>query len=203
MKTKVAIYARCSTSEQFPENQVRVLRDLADKNDASVVAEFIDHGVSGVKSEREALSQMLAAARSKKFTVLYVLSIDRLSRSVKNLIETVETLNSLGVTIVFARESIDTTTAMGQFFLTVLGSLAQFEREIMRERINAGIARAKSEGKKFGRPSKLTHTVRSTITKLHQQGIGAREISKLCSLGVGTVYKVINELQQHDLATAA
>ena len=195
MTTKVALYCRVSTTDQHPENQVRILSDLAEKHGAEVVATFIDKGISGVKKDRDALNQMLSAARSRKFNTLYVLSIDRLSRSVKNLIETVEMLNDLGVTIVFQRENIDTKSAMGQFFLTVLGSLAQFEREIMRERINAGIARAKAQGKKMGRPSKLNDGLRNAVTMLYEKGVSIRDIAKTCTVGIGTVYKVVDELK--------
>ena len=160
MSKRCAIYARCSTVEQFPENQIRSLKELAERNDDEIVAEFVDRGISGAKRDREALNAMIAAARSRKFSKLYVVSIDRLSRSTKDLIETVELLNDLKVQIVFQRENIDTTTSTGQFFLTVLGSLAQFEREIMRERINAGIARAKAQGRKMGRPTKLNLEVK-------------------------------------------
>jgi DNA invertase Pin-like site-specific DNA recombinase len=146
---------------------------------------------------------VLSAARSRKFNTLYVLSIDRLSRSVKNLIETVETLNDLGITIVFQRENIDTKSAMGQFFLTVLGSLAQFEREIMRERINAGIARAKSQGKKMGRPSKLNDGLKNAVTMLHQKGVSIRDIAKTCTVGIGTVYKVVDKLKSEELQVAS
>ena len=146
---------------------------------------------------------MLSAARSRKFNTLYVLSIDRLSRSVKNLIESVETLNDLGITIVFQRENIDTKSAMGQFFLTVLGSLAQFEREIMRERINAGIARAKSQGKKMGRPSKLNDGLRNAVTMLYQKGVSIRDIAKTCTVGIGTVYKVVDKLKSEELQVAS
>ena len=201
--TKVALYCRVSTTDQYPENQVRVLTDLAQKNDAEIVATFIDKGISGVKKDRDALNQMISAARSRKFNTLYVLSIDRLSRSVKNLIETVETLNELGITLVFQRENIDTKSAMGQFFLTVLGSLAQFEREIMRERINAGIARAKSQGKKMGRPSKLNDGLRNAVTMLYEKGVSIRDIAKTCTVGIGTVYKVVGELKSAELQLAA
>jgi DNA invertase Pin-like site-specific DNA recombinase len=203
MTTKVALYCRVSTTDQYPENQVRVLTDLAEKNGAEIVATFIDRGISGVKKDRDALNQMLSAARSRKFNTLYVLSIDRLSRSVKNLIETVETLNELGITIVFQRENIDTKSAMGNFFLTVLGSLAQFEREIMRERINAGIARAKSQGKKMGRPSKLNDGLRNAVTMLYQKGVSIRDIAKTCTVGIGTVYKVVNDIKADELRLAA
>ena len=203
MTTKVALYCRVSTTDQYPENQVRVLTELAQKNDAEIVATFIDKGISGVKKDRDALNQMMSAARSRRFNTLYVLSIDRLSRSVKNLIETVETLNELGITIVFQRENIDTKSAMGNFFLTVLGSLAQFEREIMRERINAGIARAKSQGKKMGRPSKLNDGLRNAVTMLYEKGVSIRDIAKTCTVGIGTVYKVVGELKSEELGLAA
>ena len=203
MSTKVALYCRVSTTDQHPENQVRTLTDLAEKHGAEIVATFIDKGISGVKKDRDALNQMLSAARSRKFNTLYVLSIDRLSRSVKNLIETVEMLNDLGVTIVFQRENIDTKSAMGQFFLTVLGSLAQFEREIMRERINAGIARAKAQGKKMGRPSKLNDGLRNAVTMLYEKGVSIRDIAKTCTVGIGTVYKVVDELRVGQASSAS
>jgi DNA invertase Pin-like site-specific DNA recombinase len=194
---KVALYCRVSTTEQYPENQIQALTELAKKSDATVVATFIDKGISGIKKDRDALNAMLDAAKSHKFDTLYVYSIDRLSRSVKTLIETVETLNELGVTIVFKREAIDTQSAMGQFFLTVLGSLAQFEREIMIERINAGISRAKSEGKKLGRPSKMNDGLRNAVTMLHTKGVSIRDIAKTCSIGIGTIYKILTENQDN------
>ena len=202
MSKKTALYARCSTTDQFPENQIRALKELAERNDDKIVAEFVDKGISGAKRDREALNAMIAAARSRKFSKLYVVSIDRLSRSTKDLIETVELLNDLRVQIVFQREGIDTTSAMGQFFLTVLGSLAQFEREIMRERINAGIARAKAQGRKMGRPTKLNDGLRSAVKLLYTKGASVRTIAKTCSLGIGTTYKVIEEIRENKTEVA-
>ena len=195
--SKAATYLRVSTNEQTTENQRIVLHDLAERNQDEIIFDFVDHGVSGSKADREALNSMLAAARAKKFSTLYVLSIDRLGRSVKNLIEVVEQLNALGIKIVFSRESIDTTTAMGQMFLTIVGSIAQFEKSIMIERINAGISRAKKEGKvKFGRPSKLNETVISSIRKLNEQGITAREMSALLpNVSMTTIYKGLQQVQ--------
>ena len=192
---RVAIMARVSSTQQTTQNQLLVLRELAESQDATVVLEFVENGISGVKKDRDALNAMLTAAKARKFETLYVYSIDRLSRSVKNLIETVETLNSLGITIVFKRENIDTQTAMGQFFLTVLGSLAQFEREIMIERINAGIARAKAEGKKMGRPTKLNDSLINAVTMLYDKGVSIRNISKTLGVGIGTCYKILAQKQ--------
>jgi len=200
---RVAIYARVSTNDQTTQNQVLVLRELAESQGAAVVFEFLDKGISGVKKDRDALNAMLTAAKSRKFETLYVYSIDRLSRSVKNLIETVETLNSLGITIVFKRESIDTQSAMGQFFLTVLGSIAALERSLLIDRINAGIARAKAEGKKMGRPSKLNDGLINAVMMLYEKGVSIRNIAQTCSIGVGTVYKILAQKKQSEMPLAA
>jgi DNA invertase Pin-like site-specific DNA recombinase len=145
--TRCAIYARVSTNDQTNWNQLLALRDLAERNGHEIVAEYTDHGVSGVASKKDGREKMLLDAKAKKFSVLYCVSIDRISRSVKNLLEVVEELNSLEITLIFQRENIDTKTAMGQFFLTVLASIAQLERETMISRIHAGIARAKQQGR--------------------------------------------------------
>ena len=189
--TRCALYARVSTQEQTPENQLMALRDLAEKNNHQVVTEFVDKGVSGISKEKDARASMLAAARSKKFTVLYCVSIDRLSRSTKDLLQVVEELNNLGITLIFQREAIDTKSAMGQFFLTVLSSIAQLERETMIARINQGIARAKSQGKKLGRPSKINQSLINAVLLLYQKQVSVRDIAKTCAVGIGTVYSII------------
>ena len=203
MSQKASLYCRVSTTDQHPENQIRALREMAERNEDIVGFEFVDKGISGSKKDREALNQMMSAARSRKFSKLYVVSIDRLSRSTKDLIETVETLNSLGVTIVFQRENIDTTSAMGQFFLTVLGSIAQLEREIMVSRIRQGIDRAKAQGKKMGRPTKINDSLRSAVKLLYTNGASVRTIAKAVSVGCGTCYKIIEEIRIDEAEIAA
>ena len=188
---KAAIYARVSTNDQTTENQLLALRDLAERNGHQIVAEYIDHGVSGVASKKDARAKMLLDAKAKKFSVLYCVSIDRLSRSSMELLNVVEELNTLNITLIFQRENIDTKSAMGQFFLTVLASIAQLERETMISRINAGIARAKQQGKKLGRPSKINQSLVNAVTLLHTKSVTVRDISKTCSVGVGTVYRIL------------
>ncbi|NCZ59987.1 MAG: resolvase, partial [Betaproteobacteria bacterium] len=102
-----------------------------------------------------------------------------------------EQLNALGITLIFQRENIDTKSAMGQFFLTVLSSIAQLERETMISRINAGLARAKSQGKKLGRPSKINQSLINAVTLLYQKQVSVRDIAKTCAVGIGTVYSII------------
>jgi DNA invertase Pin-like site-specific DNA recombinase len=201
--TKCALYARCSTADQHPENQVQALREFADRQGHEITLEYIDKGISGTKRDRESLSKLLADAKARKFTVLYVVSIDRLSRSVKDLLETVELLNDLGITLIFQRENIDTKSSLGQFFLTVLGSIAALEREIMVSRIRQGIDRAKSQGKKMGRPTKMNDSLRSAVKLLYTNGATVRTIAKTCSVGIGTTYKIIQEIRDEEMAIAA
>ena len=196
---KAVVYARVSTNDQTTENQLIALRDLADKNGHQIVAEYIDQGVSGVSKIKDSRSKMLLDAKAKKFSILYVVSIDRLSRSTKDLLDVVEQLNALGITLIFQREGIDTKSAMGQFFLTVLSSIAQLERETMISRINAGLARAKSQGKKLGRPSKINQSLINAVRMLYQKGVSIRDIAKTCTVGIGTVYKVVEKLKSEEL----
>ena len=191
---KVALYARVSTNDQTTENQLLALRDLASRNDHEIVDEYIDHGVSGVSTKKDARKIMLLDAKAKKFSVLYCVSIDRLSRSPKDLLEVVEELHALNITLIFQRENIDTKTAMGQFFLTVLSSIAQLERETMISRINAGIARAKSEGKKLGRPSKINQSLVNAVSLLREKGVSIRDIGKTVNVGIGTIYAILRSL---------
>jgi len=186
-----AAYCRCSTNEQFPENQLMSLKEFSQRHGNTISMEFVDHGQSGIKRERDQLNKMLDAARKGKFSTLYVVGIDRLSRSVKDLIEVVESLNQMGIQIHFMRENIDTRTATGSFFLTVLGSLYQLERSVMIDRINQGISRAKSQGKSCGRPSKVNSSLIASIKMLREKGVSIRDIAKTCSIGVGTCMKVL------------
>jgi len=202
-KIRCAIYARVSTTDQTTENQLIALRDLADKNGHQIVAEYIDQGVSGVSKIKDSRSKMLLDAKAKKFSILYVVSIDRLSRSTKDLLDVVEQLNALGITLIFQREKIDTKSAMGQFFLTVLSSIAQLERETMIARINQGIARAKSQGKKLGRPSKVNDSLINAVTLLRDKGVSIRDIAKTCTVGVGTVYAILRSSENAELPIAA
>lgn len=191
---KIALYVRVSTNDQTPENQLLTLRDLASRNDLEIVAEYIDHGVSGVSLKKDARTKMLLDAKAKKFSTIYCVSIDRLSRSTKDLLEVVEELNSLDITLIFQRENIDTRTAMGQFFLTVLSSIAQLERETMISRINAGIARAKSKGKKLGRPSKINQSLVNAVSLLREKGVSIRDIGRTVNVGIGTIYAILRSL---------
>jgi DNA invertase Pin-like site-specific DNA recombinase len=146
-----AIYARVSTNEQTADNQLIELRRYTEARGWDAL-EYVDRGVSGAKDRRPALDQMVADANRRRFAVLVCWRLDRLGRNLRHLVTLIEDLQSLGVAFVSLGEGIDCTTPAGKLQLHILAALAEFERERIRERIIAGLARARSQGKRLGRP---------------------------------------------------
>jgi len=190
-KTVSVGYVRVSTTEQNLSNQQMAIEHEAERNGETITHYYEDYGVSGVKSTRDGLQDLIDDAQRNKFSRLYVYDLSRLSRSVKHLLETVDILKDLGVELVIVREKVDTSTPTGKFFLTVLGSLYELERNIIRERCQQGILRAKREGKKFGRPTVVTERLQSAVRALREQGIGIKKIATQLGIGVSSVYKCL------------
>lgn len=190
---KVAIYARVSTDKQSCENQLIELRAVAERMGYEIVSEYLDEGISGAKSrqDRPALNAMMKAATQRKFDLVMCWSIDRLGRSLQNLVEILNELQSLKVDLMFLQQGLDTSSASGRMMFSVFGALAEFERSLIRERVLAGQQRAKAKGKKLGRPSKMNEGLKTAIQLLRQKGMGIKQIARECGVGVGTVYSVI------------
>jgi DNA invertase Pin-like site-specific DNA recombinase len=148
---KAALYARVSTVDQEPENQLRELRRYVAAR-GWAPGEYVDRGVSGVKDRRPALDQLLDDARRRRFDVLVCWRLDRLGRNLKHLITLLDELQTLDVAFVSLAEGIDATTPAGKLQMHILGAIAEFERERIRERVLAGLHRARSQGKRLGRP---------------------------------------------------
>ena len=148
---RAAIYARVSTLDQEPENQLQELRRYVEAR-GWAVAEYTDHGVSGAKDHRPALDQLLADAKKRKFDVLICWRLDRLGRNLRHLITFLDDLQALGVAFVSLAEGIDATTPAGKLQMHILGAISEFERGRIQERVRAGLARAKKQGKRLGRP---------------------------------------------------
>lgn len=148
---KAAIYARVSTFDQEPENQLEELRRYATARGWEV-KEYVDHGVSGAKERRPALDTMLADAKRRRFDVMVCWRLDRLGRNLKHLITLLDDVQALGIAFVSLAEGIDATTPAGRLQLHILGAIAEFERGRIQERVMAGLARAKAQGKRLGRP---------------------------------------------------
>src|SRR5437773_8076115 len=148
---KAAIYARVSTLDQEPQSQLLELRRYVEAR-GWTATEYVDRGVSGAKDRRPALDQLLTDARRRRFDVLVCWRLDRLGRNLKHLITLLEELQALGVAFVSLAEGIDATTPAGKLQMHILGAIAEFERERIRERVLAGLQRAKAQGKRLGRP---------------------------------------------------
>src|SRR5688572_29894273 len=148
---KAALYARVSTSDQEPENQLQELRRYLQAR-GWTGQEYVDRGVSGSKDRRPALDALVQDARRRRFDVVVCWRLDRLGRNLKHLITLLEDLQALGVAFVSLAEGIDATTPAGKLQMHILGAIAEFERERIRERVLAGLARARTQGKRLGRP---------------------------------------------------
>lgn len=153
METKrVAIYARVSTKEQEPENQLIALRDYARNRGWTTVSEFVDKGISGAKERRPALDSLMDLARKRRVDVVLVWRFDRFARSSRHLLNVLEEFRALGVDFVSFQEAIDTTTPAGKMVFSMVAAIAEFERALIRERVLAGLQRARVKGKTLGRP---------------------------------------------------
>ena len=148
---RAAIYARVSTADQTAENQLLQLRAYVEAR-GWTATEYVDHGVSGTKDRRPELDRLVADAKRRKVDTLVVWKLDRLGRSLKHLVMLLDELRSLGVAFVSLGESIDTGTPAGRLQLHLLAAVAQFERERIVERVRAGLERARTQGKRLGRP---------------------------------------------------
>src|SRR5438046_7955590 len=148
---RAALYMRVSTVDQHPETQLNELRQFATQQRCQIVQEYTDHGISGTKARRPALDKMLEDARRHRFDVLMVWSVDRLARSTKDLLQTLDELNSFGIQFLSQREAIDTEGPLGRAIIVIVSAMAELERCIIIERVRAGMRRARMEGRQIGR----------------------------------------------------
>jgi DNA invertase Pin-like site-specific DNA recombinase len=148
---RAALYCRVSTIEQHPETQLGELRQFAAHKGFQVVGEYTDHGFSGTKNRRPQLDRMMDDARRHRFDVVLVWACDRLARSTKHLLQTIDELNGMGIQFLSQREAIDTEGPLGRAIIVIVSAMAELERCILIERVRAGMARARAEGKTLGR----------------------------------------------------
>ena len=152
-----ALYMRVSTKGQgqTTDTQALALREYAQRRGFEEIQEYRDEGISGSKDSRPALDRLMKDARAGKFDVVIVARFDRFARSVSHLLRALEEFNHLGVDFVSLSESIDTSTPMGKMIFTVLGAVAELERNLIKERVQMGISRARKQGKQLGRPKRI------------------------------------------------
>lgn len=193
---RAALYARVSTDEQSTDAQLRELRTVAEAKGWEVVAEFVDSGVSGTKrlQDRTKGAAMLKAATQGKVDVVAAWSVDRLGRSLQDLIGTMTDLHALGLDLYLHRQAIDTRTPTGRAMFGMLGVFAEFERSMIVERVRSGMARAKAKGTKSGNPigrPQVSSAVEDSIRALRAEGFGMLKIAKAAGCGVSTVQRVL------------
>jgi DNA invertase Pin-like site-specific DNA recombinase len=186
---KIALYARVSTEGQDPEVQLMALRAHAAQRGWQVVEEFVDRGVSGAKERRPALDRLLKAAWAGRSQVVLVWRFDRFARSVKHLVAALETFRSLHVEFVSLQEQLDTATPIGQAMFTIIGAMAQLERDIIRERVKAGLERAKARGIRLGRPR--VPVVAEDLVALRARGLSVGEMARRLRCSRSTVRRYL------------
>ena len=191
---RAAIYIRVSTDGQTVDNQRLELEQAAKSAGWEIVGIYDDNGVSGAKSreQREAFDRLCKDATRRKFDVVMSWSVDRLGRSLQDLVGFLSELHALGVDLYLHQQGIDTTTPAGKAMFQMMGVFAEFERTMIQERVRAGLSRAKAQGKTLGRP-KVTGKVERAVLTARAEGTGKRKIAKQLGIGVSTVNRIISE----------
>jgi DNA invertase Pin-like site-specific DNA recombinase len=195
-KISAALYARVSTlnGHQDPSMQTRELKEYCERRGWQVFDCYVDNGVSGKKDSRPQLNRMMQDAHERRFDVVVVWRFDRFARSVSHLLRALETFNSLGVQFVSLSEAVDTSTPMGKMVFTVLGAVAELERNLIVERVRAGLRHARAKGKRLGRPKKSVDAAK--IRSLRSAGVSWRTISRQMGVSVGTVFAAARRRQE-------
>jgi len=188
---RAAIYARVSTSGQTVSNQLDELRKVAERHGWEIVHEYKDRGVSGAKGrdKRPQFDQMLKAANRREFDIIMSWSVDRLGRSLQHLVEFLGDIQHKGVDLYLDQQNIDTSTPSGKAMFQMVGVFAEFERSMIQERVKAGLARARKEGKRLGRPP-VSAEIEGKIRDARKAGQGMLKIARNLGVGVSTVQRV-------------
>lgn len=207
MAKRAAIYARVSTKDQNTDNQMRELREIAERAGWKVVSEFVDHGISGAKGrdQRPQFDALCKSVVRRKVDIVMSWSVDRLGRSLQHLVAFLADLESAGVDLFLRQQGVDTTTPGGKALFQMMGVFAEFERSMIRERVQSGIERARQEeadpqgvrrrrraGKQaHGRPSVLSPQLILDINQARQKGLSYRSIAKQAGVSLGTVQNAL------------
>ena len=192
MSRRAAVYLRVSTDGQTTENQHRDLVAIAERANWKIVKIYEDTGVSGAKGrdKRPAYDQLLQDANRREFDVVMAWSVDRLGRSLQDLVSFLAELHDRKIDLYLAQQGVDTTTASGKAMFQMLGVFAEFERAMIQQRVRAGLVRAKAAGKTLGRP-RIDDDKRASVIALKNEGLPIRAIASETGVSVGTVHRIL------------
>ena len=194
MTKRVAIYLRVSTDGQTTENQKRQLHSAAEQRGWEIIAIYDDNGISGAKGRehRKQFDALLKDATRGKFDVVMAWSVDRLGRSLEDLLSFLKELHAVHVDLFLHQQGLDTTTPGGRAMFQMMGVFAEFERAMIVERVNAGLERAKAQGKTLGRP-KIAAEKEGEIAEALKSGMGIKKTARTIGVGVSTVQRIKRE----------
>jgi DNA invertase Pin-like site-specific DNA recombinase len=192
---RVVMYARVSTQNhgQDPEVQLREMRGYLKLRGFRLVGEYVDRGVSGTKKNRPELDRLMADAAKRRFDAVCVWKLDRFGRSLRHLVNALAQLEEHGVSFISQRDNLDLTTSAGRLMFNVIGAMAEFERDIISERVKAGLRNAKAKGTQLGHPSPTPINKRlvERVRELHRQGQSLREIAEQVKVSHVTVARLL------------
>jgi DNA invertase Pin-like site-specific DNA recombinase len=192
---KAGIYTRVSTENQSVDMQLSDLRSFAKQKGFSIYKEYCDLGVSGSKDSRPQLDMLMNDARKKKINIVLVWKFDRFARSTRHLINALYEFNHLGIHFISFTENIDTSSPAGKVLFAIISAMAEFERDLIRERVKAGIGRAREKGVRLGRPSPMNDELKEMVTDLRDEGFSIRKIAKKVKVSPSLVHKILSDLE--------
>jgi len=193
---RAAIYARVSTNNgQDPEVQLAEIRQFCIRRGWITVKEYVDKGISGAKEHRPALDNLLVDCRRRAVDCVVVYRYDRFARSLRQLVNALEEFRALGIDFVSLHEGVDTSTPNGRLVFGIFASIAEFERELIRDRVKSGLALAKSRGNCLGRPRVIVDRLR--IATLRNEGRSWAEICDVLGISKGTAQRAVLSLPKN------
>jgi DNA invertase Pin-like site-specific DNA recombinase len=187
---KIALYTRVSTHDQSVEMQLSDLRRYCEGRRFKVFKEYNDEGISGAKDRRPALDELMSDARKRKFDAVLCWRFDRFARSTKHLITALEEFRHLGIEFISYQENIDTSSPLGKAVFTIVSAIAELERNIIVERVKAGIRRAKENGKRLGRPKRLNLNIEE-LQRMRDRGLSFKKIGEKVNACAATIYQTL------------
>ena len=190
MPKKTALYCRVSTNDQKTDMQLTDLRKFSTARNLSIYNEYVDNAVSGSVKKRPALDKLMEDASKKRFDIVLCWRFDRFARSSKHLVEALHTFKHFGIDFISYNENIDTGSPLGEAMFTIISAMAQLERDIIRERVKAGLRNAVNKGKRLGRPKALVDI--NKLKEMQDKGYSLRRIAVELKVNASTIYRHIN-----------